>query len=253
MKKYISLIMVFIMLFSLAACSSNDDPTIKGPSYADGSNASGNNNASLAAFSGKLAEPYAKIIASGNYVFEASAEGESTITLALYGDNMSITTAMDILGDGSKVLVSFVKLDGKYYCALPSEKAKEEVDKQTLEDNNFTQLVNNVKLDNILSGTYKVGTTDGTANPIVTEDGKEYQYEDYYVPVLLTTYRFIFDSNGTLVMLGTQVTGQDMYLMNISFYEATEDTFNVIRSYSDVNDLDYASAGGTQGASQTAN
>ena len=118
-----------------------------------------------------------------------------------------------------------------------AEKVKQSVTKDTMEnEHQFSQLVNNAKLDNVLSGTFKKqGTIDG-------DDGKKYTYEDYYVPLATTTYRFIFDDSSQLVMFGTQVTGKDMYYANLSFYETSADAFNVIESYQDASKLSASSS-----------
>jgi len=122
-----------------------------------------------------------------------------------------------------------------------TERNRQEIESQrdmvTMEnEHQFSQLVNNAKLDNVLSGTFKKqGTIDG-------DDGKKYTYEDYYVPLATTTYRFIFDDSSQLVMFGTQVTGKDMYYANLSFYETSADAFNVIESYQDASKLSASSS-----------
>lgn len=245
MKKIIPVILVLCMVFSmtvaLTGCKKND-PTVQKPSYADGENTSGSGEkASLDAFKGKLMEPYAKIMATGNYMFEAGADGQNPITVALYGDNTLITMTMQL--ENKDTLVSFVKMGDKYYIALPTEKVKQSVTKETMEnEHQFSQLVNNAKLDNVLSGTFKKeGTIDG-------DDGKQYKYEDYYVPLATTTYRFIFDENSQLVMFGTQVTGKEMQYANLSFYETSADAFSVIESYQDASTLSASTASQTQSA-----
>lgn len=244
MKRLIPIIMVLCMVFTmtvgLTGCKKSD-PTVQKPSYADGENTSDKGKTvKLDAFSGKLMEPYAKIMATGNYMFEASADGQTPVTVALYGDSTLITMTMQV--ENQDTLVSFVKMGDKYYIALPNEKVKQSVTKDTMEnEHKFSQLVNNAKLDNVLSGTFKnEGTIDG-------DDGKTYKYEDYYAPLATTTYRFIFDENSQLVMFGTQVTGKDMQYANLNFYETSADTFSVIESYQDASTLS-ASSSQTQSA-----
>ncbi len=239
MKRLIPIVLIICMALSmtvaLTGCKESS-PTVQKPSYANGENTSGNGEkASLDAFKGKLMEPYAKIMATGNYMFEASPDGQNPITVALYGDNTLITMTMPV--ENKDTLVSFVKIGDKYYIALPTEKVKQSITKETMEnEHQFSQLVNNAKLDNVLSGTFKKqGTIDG-------DDGRKYTYEDYYVPLATTTYRFIFDDSSQLVMFGTQVTGKDMYYANLSFYETSADAFNVIESYQDASKISASSS-----------
>ncbi len=230
------------MLFSFAACS-NDDPTIENNEPSTVSNGSGDNK-SLEMFKGKLMEPYAKMIASGNYMYETSANDE-TVSLAVYGEDV-LLTLIYTAEDGQQAFVNFVKMDGKYFIASPSEKVKQEVDAQTMEEKaNFTENVNKVRLENILSGTYK-GTQEFTG-----DDGVAYTYEEYYVPLLLTTYRFVFTEDGTLSKICTQVTGKDMYMADINFYETSADAFNVVRSFQDAESVNAGGATAAQSPTQT--
>ncbi len=245
MKRLITAILVICMALSItvafAGCNKSD-PTVQKPSYANGENTSGSGESvSLDAFKGKLMEPYAKIMATGNYMFEATADDQTPITVALYGDNTLLTMTMEV--ESQNALVSFVKIGDSYYIALPSEKVKQSVTKETMEnEHQFSQLVNNAKLDNVLSGTFKSeGTIDG-------DDGKQYTYEDYYVPLATTTYRFIFNENSELVMFGTQVTGKEMQYANLSLYETPADTFSIIQSYQDASTLSSSSTSQTQSA-----
>ncbi len=254
MKKYLSLIVALVMMFSLCACSNDDDEGLGLEGSDTGNSASSGNNTgtqtnTLAQFKGKLLEPTMQMVASKGYMYEMKDTASTTdpISFATVGGKSLITYTND-----SGVPVSFIKMNGKYYVVSSANSAYGEITAAIASQYGMTldsiaAVFDAADFTIFLSCSYKASGTAaiGSIN---------YQYEDYYNPVLQHTNRFFFDQNGTLVYMTTIASdGTQGTLSSLSVYTATESVFDILNTYQLV-DLSGAQSSGaqTQGTTATA-
>lgn len=248
MKKYLSLLIALVMLFSLSACNNDDEGLgLETNNPSSSGNASGNTgNNPLAQFKGRLLEPTMQMVASKGYMYEmkdASSSG-APISFATVGGKSLITYTNE-----SNVPVSFIKMNGKYYLVSSANSAYGEITAtiasqygMTLES--IASVFDAADFTIFLSCSYK-------ANGTAAIGSTTYQYEDYYNPVLQHTNRFFFDQNGTLVYMTTIGSdGAQGTLSSLSVYTATDSVFDILNTYQLV-DLSGAQSSGTQTQNQT--
>ncbi len=230
MKKYLSLIIALIMIFSLSACNNDDEGLgLEGSENPSASgNPSGNTgNNALAQFKGRLLEPTMQMVASKGYMYEMkdTASSAAPISFATVGGKSLITYTND-----NNVPVSFIKMNGKYYLVSSANSAYGEITAAIASQYGMTldsiaAVFDAADFTIFLSCSYK---GNGTA----AIGSTNYQYEDYYNPVLQHINRFFFDQNGTLVYMTTvDSNGAQGMLSALSVYTATDSVFDILNTY----------------------
>ncbi|NLL63709.1 MAG: hypothetical protein GX241_05685 [Ruminococcaceae bacterium] len=232
MKRFLSLVLVFLMIFALSACN-NDDPTLDGgPKTING----GQPSVSLSQFSGKLIEPTMKLIASGNYMYQTTIDGVSaTYATTDNGQNMLFTMPTK---EGT---ISYIKMGSAEYIAFPTQKLYGDLTdaiKQKYDLTNIGNLASSLDLRIFLNTTF---AEEGT----ITYENVLYKYEDYFSPTTQVTSRFLFESEtGTLRYFGAIDASGNLRALPavLAVYEATSDVFNVVSTYKRVSEQELLSA-----------
>lgn len=250
MKKYISLLLAFVMAFSLCACSGDDDEGLglEGGSNSAGSSNTGGNagnaaNTDASAFKGKLIEPTMKLIAADTYsaVVEDPSTEYGPITFTIYGNQEMLSCTI------SGTLLNLWRRDNVTYVIDHANKAYVQLSKtvnaeQQKQFEVLLELGNLKKMGFLSCSVYK---SNGTA----TIGSETMQYEEYYNPMLQQTRRFFFDQSGnlkyTMEMLPDGTQGS---LVSISVLSVTSSVFDTLTTYSDASNSASANTASTTAA-----
>lgn len=172
------------------------------------------------AFKGKKMAKYIDIIQTGAYTYETTPEDEAPITFAKVGNEKKMLTLRV-----NNTPISYMFLNGKYYILMPSKKVYTEATEAEVKAYNMDELFNSVDLDQFVNATF-------------VEEGKtsyqavEYDYEDYYTPLVQVKNRFLFDKDGTLRYLEKlDSEGRVARITPINLYETNETSFEVLSNY----------------------
>ena len=214
MKKFIALVLA-VLLFAtcFAACNSKDKEGAKKT-----------NNEIPAAFEGRLMEKYIDLILDKNYTFETTPKTETPITFVQYGADSKMLS-MNVEIDGKPTAVTYMLKDGTYYLLTAADKNYTELSASQVKKLKVETLFNNASLEKFPNASF-VGS--GTQ----TISGVEYNYEDYYNPLVQIKNRYYFDEDGNLAYLArVNEKGKTGQKIPVNIYETNPTVFDVLDEY----------------------